>query len=68
MSWRRSRYSKIRSNSANDDWTSVETCSIDPIGKNSRDCNVVKPTMVPALMGHVDGSDPWLWFTIAATR
>ena len=42
-----SRYSKIRSNSAIDDWTSVETCSIEPIGKNSRDWSVVKATIVP---------------------
>jgi hypothetical protein len=43
-----SRYSKIRSNSANDDCTSVETCSIDPMGKNSRDWSVVNATMSPA--------------------
>src|SRR4029453_18468803 len=44
----RSRYSKIRSNSASEDCTSVETCSIEPIGKNSRDWRVVKPTSIPA--------------------
>ena len=43
-----SRYSKIRSKSANDAWTSVETCSIEPIGKKSRDWSVVKATMSPA--------------------
>ena len=58
-----SRYSKIRSNRAKEDCTSVETCNIDPIGKNSRDCSVVKPTMIPALI--VSGV---LWFKIPATR
>ena len=41
-----SRYSKIRSNRAIDDCTSLETWSIDPIGKNSRDCRVVNATIV----------------------
>ena len=43
-----SRYSKIRSNSAIEDWISVETWSIEPIGKKSRDCSVVNETSVPA--------------------
>ena len=34
----------MRSNSANELWTSVETCSIEPIGKNSRACSVVNAT------------------------
>ena len=38
----------MRSNRASDECTSVETCSIDPIGKNSRDCRVVNATIVPA--------------------
>ena len=55
MSCIRSRYSKIRSNSANEDCTSVDTCNIDPIGKNSRDCSVVKATIAPALIGPPEG-------------
>ena len=39
----------MRSKSANDEWISVETCSIEPIGKNSRDCSVVNATMSPAV-------------------
>ncbi len=46
----RSRYSKIRSNNANDVCTSVVTWSIEPIGKNSRACSVVNATNVPELM------------------
>ena len=40
----------MRSNSANELWTSVETCSIEPIGKNRRDWSVVNATMVPAVI------------------
>ena len=40
----------MRSNSAIDDWISVETWSIEPIGKNSRDCSVVNATIVPAVI------------------
>ena len=50
ISGSRSRYSKIRSNNAIDEWISVETCSIDPIGKNRRDWSVVKATIVPAVI------------------
>ena len=42
-----SRYSKIRSKSASEEWTSVETWSIEPIGKKRRDWSVVKATMSP---------------------
>ncbi len=48
MSWGMSRYSKIRSNRANEVCTSFETCSIDPIGKKIRDWRVVKATSDPA--------------------
>ncbi len=41
----------MRSNKASEECTSVETCSIDPIGKNSLDCSVVNATMSPALTG-----------------
>ncbi len=41
----------MRSNSAIEDWISVETWSIEPIGKNSRDCSVVNATIVPAVSG-----------------
>ena len=37
----------MRSNNANELCTSVETCSIEPIGKNRRDCSVVNATMSP---------------------
>ena len=50
MSCGRSRYSKIRSNNANEVCTSFEICSIDPIGKKIRDCRVVKATIVPAVI------------------
>ena len=60
----RSRYSKIRSKSASDDCTSVETCSIEPIGKNSRDCRVVNPTSIPDAIT----SDPEFELTQPATR
>ncbi len=50
MSCGRSRYSKIRSNSANEVWTSFEIWSIDPIGKKMRDCSVVNATIVPAVI------------------
>ncbi len=39
----------MRSNRAIEEWTSVDTCSIDPIGKNRRDCSVVNATIVPAV-------------------
>jgi hypothetical protein len=45
-----SRYSKIRSNSANEVCTSLEICSIEPIGKKIRDCSVVNATIVPAVI------------------
>ena len=64
MSCSMSRYSKTRSNSANDDCTSVETCSIDPIGKNRRDCSVVNPTSMPDWITE----EPWLELTHPATR
>ncbi len=51
-----SRYSKIRSNRANEDWISVETWSIDPIGKNRRDWSVVNATIVPAVIEELAGS------------
>jgi hypothetical protein len=44
-----SRYSKIRSNRAIEDCTSIDTWSMEPIGKNNRLCKVVKATMVPGL-------------------
>jgi hypothetical protein len=44
-----SRYSKIRSNRAMALWTSTETWSIWPTGKNSRLWSVVKATMLPAV-------------------
>ena len=52
------------SKSASDDCTSVETCSIEPIGKNSRDCRVVNPTSIPAAVT----SDPEFELTQPATR
>ena len=58
-----SRYSKIRSNRAIEDWTSTEVWSIEPIGKNRRLCSVVKATMVPASKW----AEP-LAVTIPATR
>ena len=41
-----SRYSKIRSNSASDVWTSRLTPSSEPTGKNRRVCSVVNATRV----------------------
>ena len=43
----RSRYSKIRSNSAPDVWMSMPTDSSWPMGKKSRVCSVVNATTVP---------------------
>jgi len=40
-------YSKIRSKRAIDDWMSVLTDSIWPMGKNRRACRVVNATRVP---------------------
>ena len=34
----------------------METCSIEPIGKNSRDCSVVNATIVPAVIDELTGS------------
>ncbi len=45
-----SRYSKIRSNRANEVCTSFEICSIEPIGKKIRDWSVVNATIVPAVI------------------
>ena len=56
---------KMRSNKAIDEWTSVETCSIEPIGKNRRDCSVVNATIVPAVIVLPVGSR---LITHAATR
>ena len=55
----------MRSNKAIDEWTSVETCSIEPIGKNRRDCSVVNATIVPAVIVLPVGSR---LITHAATR
>ena len=63
MSCGMSRYSKIRSNSANDVCTSFEICSIEPIGKKIRDCNVVNATEEPAVRAL-----GFLAFTYPATR
>ena len=48
MSCGMSRYSKIRSNNANEVCTSFEICSIEPIGKKIRDWSVVNATRSPA--------------------
>ncbi len=61
-----SRYSKIRSKRANEDCTSVETWSIEPMGKNRRDWSVVKPTSMPAWIAGLPGGCPL--FTQPATR
>ena len=50
MSTGRSRYSKIRSNSASEDSTSVCTPSSDWIGNSSRVCSVVNATTVPIVI------------------
>ena len=42
----------------------METCSIEPIGKKSRDCSVVKPTSIPAAITF----DPAFELTQPATR
>ena len=57
----------MRSNRASDDCTSVDTCSMEPIGKNSRDCSVVKATRVPAVMRllPLDRSHPATRYTSA---
>ena len=57
----------MRSNSAMDDCTSVDTCSMEPIGKNSRDCSVVNATIVPAVMawGSLDRTHPETRYTSA---
>ncbi len=47
MSTGRSRYSKIRPNSASEVWTSRPTFSSDWIGNSRRVCSVVKATTVP---------------------
>ena len=47
MSIGRSRYSKIRSKSASELWTSIEIESRLPIGANSRVWRFVKATSVP---------------------
>jgi hypothetical protein len=54
----------MRSNSAREDCTSVETCSIEPIGKNSRDWRVVNPTSMPEAITVVPSDE----FTQPATR
>ncbi len=61
-----SRYSKMRSNSAMDEWICTVTISIWPIGKKSRLCNVVKAAMVPAWI--VVCPMPWWLMTRPATR
>ena len=47
MSTGRSRYSKTRSNSAVEVWTSTATLSSEEMGKKSRVWSVVKATTVP---------------------
>jgi hypothetical protein len=49
MSTGRSRYSKIRSKSASELWTSTEMLSRLPIGAKSRVWSVVKATSVPTI-------------------
>ena len=44
-----SMYSKMRSKRAIDDWTSVLTESIWPMGKNRRACSVVNATIAPGV-------------------
>ena len=57
----------MRSNKANRLWTSVDTCSIEPIGKNSLDCSVVNATIVPASIAltSVDSCQPATRYTSA---
>ena len=56
MSWGMSRYSKIRSNSAKEVWTSLDTWSMEPMGKKILDCSVVNETIPPAVM-----APGWVW-------
>jgi hypothetical protein len=48
MSTGRSRYSKMRSNSASEVWTSRPTDRSDCMGNSSRVCRVEKATTVPS--------------------
>ncbi len=57
----------MRSKRASEECTSVETCSIEPIGKKSLDCRVVNATIVPALIavGSVESCHPATRYTSA---
>jgi hypothetical protein len=62
MSTGRSRYSKIRPNSASEVWTSIPTPSSDCSGKKRRVCSVVNATSVPMLIdgravGHAEAGE-----------